>query len=77
MQPSIRHTALVVPDLRAAEGYYRRVFDMELIGREAELADGQWYSLPLDKGWDEATLHRVRPYRRSPGAARADRCDRL
>ena len=27
---------------------------MELVGREAELADGQWYTLPFDKGWDEA-----------------------
>lgn len=50
----IRHIALVVPDLRAAEGYYQWVFDMELIGREAELDDGLWYTLPFDKGWDDA-----------------------
>lgn len=54
MISSLRHIALVVPDLRAAEGYYRCVFGMGLIGREAELADGLWYTLPLDKGWDEA-----------------------
>jgi catechol 2,3-dioxygenase-like lactoylglutathione lyase family enzyme len=37
MNISFRHLALVVPDLRAAEDYYRSIFDMELIGREAEL----------------------------------------
>ncbi len=54
MNSSLRHVALVVPDLRAAERYYQSVFDMELIGREAELSDGLWYTLPCDKGWDEA-----------------------
>ena len=51
---SLRHIALFVPDLRAAERYYQSVFDMELIGREAALSDGLWYTLPFDKGWDEA-----------------------
>ncbi len=27
---------------------------MELIGREAELEDGQWYTLPAGKGWEDA-----------------------
>jgi hypothetical protein len=27
---------------------------MDLVRREAELPDGQWYTLPFDKGWDEA-----------------------
>ena len=54
MNCSLRHIALFVPDLRTAEDYYQSIFDMELIGREAELADGLWYSLPFDKGWDEA-----------------------
>lgn len=54
MNSSLRHIALVVPDLRLAERYYQSVFDMELVGREAELADGLWYTLPFDKGWDEA-----------------------
>lgn len=54
MNSSLRHIALVVPDLQNAERYYRTVFDMELIGREAELPDGLWYTLPFDKGWDEA-----------------------
>ena len=51
---SIRFIALIVPDLRAAEHYYRGVFEMELIGREALLNDGLWYTLPFDKGWDDA-----------------------
>jgi len=54
MNSSIRHIALFVPDLRTAEHYYQSILDMELIGREAELADGLWYTLPFDKGWDEA-----------------------
>jgi hypothetical protein len=27
---------------------------MQLIGREAQLEDGLWYTLPFDKGWDDA-----------------------
>ena len=54
MNSSLRHIALFVPDLRTAEHCYQSIFDMELIGREAELADGLWYSLPFDKDWDEA-----------------------
>lgn len=54
MNSSVRHIALFVPDLRSAERYYQTIFDMELVGREAELADGQWYTLPFDKGWEEA-----------------------
>jgi catechol 2,3-dioxygenase-like lactoylglutathione lyase family enzyme len=54
MNNSLGFIALAVPDLRAAEDYYQSVFNMELIGREAELADGLWYTLPFDKGWDEA-----------------------
>ena len=54
MTTFVRHIALVVPDLRAAESFYQSVFGMDLIGREAELADGQWYTLPFDKGWDDA-----------------------
>ena len=54
MISSLRHIAVFVPNLRSAERYYQSVFDMELIGREAELSDGLWYTLPFDKGWDEA-----------------------
>lgn len=49
-----RHVAIVVAELRAAEEYYRHVFGMELIGREAEGDDGESYSLPPGKGWDDA-----------------------
>ncbi len=61
MISSVRHIAVVVPDLRAAERYYQTVFDMELIGREAELADGLGYTLPFDKGWDEAEAAGIEP----------------
>ena len=54
MASSVRHIALVVPNLREAEAYYQSLFGMELIGREAELEDGLWYTLPFDKGWDDA-----------------------
>jgi catechol 2,3-dioxygenase-like lactoylglutathione lyase family enzyme len=50
----VRHIALVVPNLREAEEYYQSVFQMQLIGREAELDDGQWYTLPPGKGWADA-----------------------
>jgi hypothetical protein len=42
------------PDLRVAEAYSMRVFDMEIIGGEAMLNDGLWYTLPFDKAWDDA-----------------------
>jgi catechol 2,3-dioxygenase-like lactoylglutathione lyase family enzyme len=51
-----RHLALFVSDLRAAEEYYRDVFGMELIGRESWGDDGVSYSLPPDKGWDDAEV---------------------
>ena len=54
MANSVRHIALVVPDLREAEEYYQSLFGMELIGREAELEDGLSYTLSFDKGWDDA-----------------------
>ena len=54
MNVAIRHIALFVPDLRAAEAYYQPLFEMHLIGREAQLGDGLWYTLPFDKGWEEA-----------------------
>ena len=54
MTSYLRHIALVVPDLQAAEEYYQSLFRMELIGREAVLEDGQWYTLPIDKSWEDA-----------------------
>jgi catechol 2,3-dioxygenase-like lactoylglutathione lyase family enzyme len=53
MAGTLRHIALFVPDLRQAEAYYQSLFEMELVGREAELEDGLWYTLPLDRGWDD------------------------
>jgi catechol 2,3-dioxygenase-like lactoylglutathione lyase family enzyme len=54
MNHYVRHIALVVHDLQEAEAYYQNLFQMELIGRETELADGKWYTLPYDKGWEDA-----------------------
>jgi len=51
---SLRHVALFVPDLRAAEAYYQPLFEMQLIGREAQLDDGLWFTLPFDKSWEDA-----------------------
>lgn len=51
---SLRHIALFVPKLRAAEEYYQPLFAMELIGREATHDDVLWYTLPFDKSWDDA-----------------------
>ncbi len=54
MATLLRHIALVVDDLQVAEQYYRGIFDMQLIGREAQLNDGFWYTLPPGKDWDDA-----------------------
>jgi len=54
MMVSVRHIALMVPDLQAAEQYYQTIFEMELIGREALLKDDLWYTLPFDKSWEDA-----------------------
>lgn len=50
----LRHIALFVTDLQQAEQYYQSIFDMELIGREALLGDGLWYTLPHHKSWEDA-----------------------
>jgi catechol 2,3-dioxygenase-like lactoylglutathione lyase family enzyme len=54
MTTALRHVALFVPDLQAAEVYYQRLFDLEIVGREARLQDGLWNALPAGKGWDDA-----------------------
>jgi len=46
--------ALFVSDLREAEAYYKNIFDMQLIGREAQGRDDTWYTLPFDKDWSDA-----------------------
>lgn len=58
---ALRHFALFVPDLRAAEAFYQPLFGMKRIGREAQLDDGLWYSLPPDKGWDDAEAAGIEP----------------
>lgn len=52
-----KHIALFVPDLRAAEDFYRRIFGMDLLFRETDMnGDGSWYTLPLEKGWEDAEM---------------------
>jgi len=46
------HVALHVDDLRAAEAFYRQVFDADVLFREAH--DGVWRTLPPDAGWEDA-----------------------
>jgi catechol 2,3-dioxygenase-like lactoylglutathione lyase family enzyme len=50
----VSHIALFVPDLPAAERFYRPLFTMQLLMREAQLNDGLWYTLPPDKDWSAA-----------------------
>lgn len=52
---SISHIALFVPDLQEAEKYYQTLFTMELIGREIEQENDLWFTLPFDKGWEDAS----------------------
>jgi len=47
------YIALCVPDLRAAEGFYRRAFAMDLLFRESEREDGTWQTLRADLDWDD------------------------
>jgi catechol 2,3-dioxygenase-like lactoylglutathione lyase family enzyme len=48
-----KYVALFVHDLRSAEKFYRRVFDMELLFRESRRSD-DWYALRPGLGWDDA-----------------------
>lgn len=54
MNTSLSHIALFVPNLQEAERFYKDLFEMELIGREIEKEGGLWYTLPFDKGWEDA-----------------------
>ncbi|MBM3180651.1 MAG: VOC family protein [Chloroflexi bacterium] len=54
MTSSVSHIALFVPNLQEAERFYKDLFEMELIGREIEKEGGLWYTLPFDKGWEDA-----------------------
>jgi catechol 2,3-dioxygenase-like lactoylglutathione lyase family enzyme len=49
-----KYIALHVPDLRAAEGFYREAFAMDLLFREGELEGGTWHTLRPDLAWDDA-----------------------
>jgi catechol 2,3-dioxygenase-like lactoylglutathione lyase family enzyme len=48
-----KYLALYVPDLRAAEDFYRRVFGVDVLFRETE-REGEWWTLPAATAWDEA-----------------------
>ena len=54
MHCSLSFIALFVSNLREAEEFYKTIFDMQLIGREAQASDGLWYTLPFDKEWEDA-----------------------
>lgn len=49
-----KYIALFVPDLRAAEAFYREVFEMTLLFRESEQEDGGWRTLRPGVNWDDA-----------------------
>ena len=49
-----KYVALYVPDLRAAEGFYREAFAMDLLFRESEREDASWHTLRTDLDWDHA-----------------------
>jgi catechol 2,3-dioxygenase-like lactoylglutathione lyase family enzyme len=51
--PLLAHVAITVPDLEPAEEYYRALFDMEIVTREALGPDGD-LQLPRDRTWDDA-----------------------
>ena len=49
-----KYVALHVPDLRAAEAFYRDAFGMELLFRERQAEDGTWSTLRPELSWDDA-----------------------
>jgi catechol 2,3-dioxygenase-like lactoylglutathione lyase family enzyme len=54
-----RHVAITVPDLESAEAYYRGLFDLEVITREALTADGDRSAIPLRAVVRHAEHHAV------------------
>ncbi len=50
---TVSHVALKVADLPAAEAYYAALFDLIVVFREVECADG-WRTLRPGDGWPEA-----------------------
>lgn len=53
-----KYIALFVPELGAAEAYYRELFGMKLLFREGRLGES-WGTLPPDKDWEDAERARV------------------
>jgi catechol 2,3-dioxygenase-like lactoylglutathione lyase family enzyme len=57
-----KHVALHVPDLQHAEEYYRHVFDLDVVTREALTSGGSltddepWAQLPHAATWEDARL---------------------
>ena len=54
-----KHVALHVPDLQRAEEYYRQVFGLDVVTREAVAGaspaeDGPWAQLPHMATWEDA-----------------------
>jgi len=56
----LHHAVLNVPELPAAEGYYRELFDMAVLFREGT-AEGAYGRLPDGIDWDTAVAHGVSP----------------
>jgi catechol 2,3-dioxygenase-like lactoylglutathione lyase family enzyme len=54
-----KYIALYVPDLRAAETFYRAVFGVEVLFRETE-RDGEWWTLPAEVEWDDVRMGALR-----------------
>jgi catechol 2,3-dioxygenase-like lactoylglutathione lyase family enzyme len=51
-----RHLAIQVPDLHRAEAFYRELFELEVMFREAPTSadDDAWAQLRSGVGWAEA-----------------------
>lgn len=49
-----RHIAIFVPELHSAEGYYREIFQLDVIGRPVDSGFEEWAQLPRHKGWADA-----------------------
>jgi catechol 2,3-dioxygenase-like lactoylglutathione lyase family enzyme len=49
----LSHVAITVPDLESAEGYYRALFDMKIVTREALGPEGD-LQLPPAQDWSDA-----------------------
>ncbi|USZ72228.1 VOC family protein [Natronosalvus halobius] len=57
----VHHFVLLVDDVPDGESYYKELFDLEVLFREAAL-DGEPGIVPEDVSWDEALDRGVTPY---------------